>query len=230
MIEHVRRRATRNSYGIEVYVVSGDDEVIDCVNSFGGKTIKSNGHHINGTSRCAEAAATLNFDHIIIAQGDEILLLPRHLDNIIQKLIDQPNTESINCVAPIKSIGELTDLSIVKCLIGTENEIKMMFRYPPVSNLVSSDIHIFKKVLGLFSFSKGNLLQIAKLKPTPFENLESIEQMRMLENNFQITANELDRAFPSVNIETDVRLVEDFLLKDREQFQMLMSILNAKAE
>ena len=61
-------------------------------------------------------------------------------------------------------------------------------------------------------------------------SLESIEQMRMLENNFQMKAIELDRAFPSVNIETDIRLVEDFLSKDREQMQMLMSILNVKAE
>ena len=230
MIEHVRRRATLNSYGIEVHVVSGDDEVIDCVNSFRGKTIKSNALHINGTSRCAEAAASLNYDHIVIAQGDEILLLPRHLDSTIEKLIHEPNTDAINCVAPIKSIGELTDLSIVKCLIGKENEIKMMFRNPPISNLDTSNIHVFKKVLGLFSFSKANLLQIAKLNPTPFENLESIEQMRMLENNFQMKAIELDRAFPSVNIETDIRLVEDFLSKDREQMQMLMSILNVKAE
>ena len=66
-------------------------------------------------------------------------------------------------------------MSVVKCLIAVDNQVKMMFRNPPISKHESLDLGIFKKVLGLFAFRKDALLFVSRIGEMPFETLESIE-------------------------------------------------------
>ncbi len=54
-----------------VYVVSGNDEILDIIKSEGGKTFKSLKDHNSGTDRIAEAAIKLNTDIVVNLQGDE---------------------------------------------------------------------------------------------------------------------------------------------------------------
>jgi len=228
MIEHVRRRALLNSFGAPVFVATGDQEIIDCVESFGGSVIRTSGEHKNGTSRCAEAAAFLDFENIVIAQGDEILLLPRHLNSVLSSLSSESSAHCLNTVAPITEKRDLYDLSVVKCLIAVDNQVKMMFRNPPISKHESVNLGIFKKVLGLFAFRKDTLLFVSRIGEMPFETLESIEQMKIIENNYQIEAIELDKAFHSLNVFEDIELIENSLSTDSEQIKVLQSILSAK--
>ena len=227
MIEHVRRRAELNSFKVEVYVVTGDDEVANCIKSFGGKVLRSNRQHTNGTSRCAEAAEQLEYESLIIAQGDEILLLPRHIDSLIENIVRNPELKCFNAIAPIKNLEELHDISVVKCLIDKQNNINFMFRVPPISNTGEINILTFNKVLGLFAFRRETLIEIAGLETTPFESIESIEQMRMIENCYQIHSIKLDRGFPSVNVPSDVEVVNNALLNDVEQSKVLKSVIDA---
>ena len=227
MIEHVRRRAELNKFKVDVYVVTGDDEVANCINSFGGKVLRSYRQHSNGTSRCAEAAEQLDYEKFIVAQGDEILLLPRHVDSLIENIVQNPGVDCFNAVAPIKNIEELHDVSVVKCLIDNQRKILFMFRVPPISNNDKINIFTFSKVLGLFAFSKETLIEIAGLETTPFESIESIEQMRMIENGYQINSIKLNRGFPSVNVPSDINLVNQALLNDTEQANVLKSVIDA---
>jgi len=227
MIEHVRRRAELNKFKVDVYVVTGDDEVANCINSFGGKVLRSYREHSNGTSRCAEAAEQLQYENFIVAQGDEILLLPRHIDSLIENIVQSPEVDCFNAVAPIKNIEELHDVSVVKCLIDNQRNILFMFRVPPISNTEEINIFTFSKVLGLFAFRKETLIEIAGLETTPFESLESIEQMRMIENCYQINSIKLDRGFPSVNVPSDINVVNHALLNDAEQANVLKSVIDA---
>jgi len=79
LIEHVRRRAEMNKFGAEVYVVTGDKKIIETVQKYQGKYIKTTKKHLNGTSRCSEAMLHLNSDYYLILQGDEALVLPKHI-------------------------------------------------------------------------------------------------------------------------------------------------------
>jgi 3-deoxy-manno-octulosonate cytidylyltransferase (CMP-KDO synthetase) len=102
-----------------------------------------------------------------------------------------------------------------------------MFRVPPISNTEEINICTFSKVLGLFAFRKETLIEIAGLETTPFESLESIEQMRMIENCYQINSIKLDRGFPSVNVPSDINVVNHALLNDAEQANVLKSVIDA---
>ena len=76
MVEHVRRRALLSQKINDVYVATCDNSIASVVAGYGGKVIMTGDHHLNGTTRIAEAAKKLDATHIILLQGDEPLLLP----------------------------------------------------------------------------------------------------------------------------------------------------------
>ena len=86
MIEHVRRRALLSKSISDVYVATCDNEIADVIKSFGGKVIMTSNSHTNGTSRVAEAIADIECSHVMLLQGDEPLLLPRHLDEFAKTI------------------------------------------------------------------------------------------------------------------------------------------------
>lgn len=228
MVEHVRRRAELNSSNANVFVVSGDQKVLEVIRDFKGESVQTFEVHENGTSRCAEAAAGLDYEHFIVAQGDEILLLPRHLNSLLDALHANPKFEMVNTVAPLKSNEELSDESIVKCLVSKDMKIIMMFRTIPMRHQSEEDFKLFYKVLGLFSYSQDLLNRVSKLEFSPFEKVESIEQMRLIENDVDIHALVVDKSYPSVNVEKDVLAVQRVLENDIEQAKTLKVIINEK--
>ena len=120
MIEHVRRRGLLNSFGVPVIVASGDDEILETIRNFGGTAIKSERDHLNGMSRVGEVAEKLDFDYYLVLQGDEILSLPRHIDQMISRIKSHNVKTSINAITPLDDVSELTDVSIVKCVLDCE--------------------------------------------------------------------------------------------------------------
>ena len=68
----------------EVYVVSGNDEILKMIQSVGGKTFKSINNHQSGTDRIAEAAIDIDCDIIVNLQGDEPFINKIALRELIQ--------------------------------------------------------------------------------------------------------------------------------------------------
>lgn len=228
MIEHVRRRAALNQESIEVFVVSGDQEIINLVKSMGGKAIQTFEEHENGTSRCEEAARSLEYDHFLIVQGDEVLVLPRHIDAIVKYLQSNPETAFINAVARLSHTKEFEDFSIVKCALSNKGNILFMFRRPPLSELSITQIPHFYKVLGLFAVSKSLLHELPKLQASPIEKFESIEQMRLIENSIEVRSLTQDCSYPSVNIKEDIDKVL-YVLKEVEEQKQLLAFISKNA-
>jgi len=211
MIEHVRRRAALNQESIEVFVVSGDQEIINVVKSMGGKAIQTFEEHENGTSRCEEAARS-----------------PRHIDAIVKYLQSNPETAFINAVARLSNTKEFEDFSIVKCALSSKGNIFFMFRRPPISELSITQIPHFYKVLGLFAVSKSLLHELPKLQASPIEKFESIEQMRLIENSIEVRSLTQDCSYPSVNIKEDIDKVL-YVLRDVEEQKQLLAFISKNA-
>ena len=83
MVEHVRRRALLSKKVDNVYVATGDNEIKNIIQSYGGKVLFTKNNHINGTSRVSEAVDLVDCSHVILIQGDEPLLVPNYIDIFI---------------------------------------------------------------------------------------------------------------------------------------------------
>jgi 3-deoxy-manno-octulosonate cytidylyltransferase (CMP-KDO synthetase) len=225
MIEHVRRRAMLNSFGVPVVVATGDYQIKNLIESFGGRVVTTERVHENGMSRVGESHETLNWERYIILQGDEVLVDPLELDALIKINLQNDAPDSCNVITRIKSFDHLEDSSIVKCVLGTDEKIKYLFRRSPltVSNERQLE-HIFK-ICGLFSLTSNLLKALLTHSQTALAELESIEQLKIIELGFDLVPYLSNSDFPSVNLAKDLDEVEILLSEDKMQKSILKIIL-----
>lgn len=225
MIEHVRRRALLSGAFDEVYVATCDDEVQSLIEKHGGKVIRTANTHKNGTSRIAEAVQKVDCSHVVLLQADEPLLLPEDLRFFVKSIKeDTVGTVSWNATGPIEAIEELDRHSFVKCFVNEKNRILFCFRRSPAFGKFEDTNKYIRKILGIIGYTKEFLVQIASLPPAPFETIEFIEQMRILENEYSLQSVSLDHTFPSINEPGEVEEVL-FKLKDSLQDSYLKKVL-----
>jgi 3-deoxy-manno-octulosonate cytidylyltransferase (CMP-KDO synthetase) len=224
MIEHVRRRALLNSHALPVVVATGDVEISDVIKGFGGQVISTVKDHQNGLSRVGEAAEQLGWDQYIILQGDEILVLPRHLDQMIKSAVESPLKAASNAVTKLSKDSEITDPSVVKCLRRRDGDILFIFRKTPLVSSREIQSNLIHKICGLFSISTSALLALLNSPNQPISQSESIEQMKVIELGLELGAVELDTNFPSINLAKDIKAAQFALCKNEEQLKIRYQI------
>lgn len=225
MIEHVRRRALICKKFSEVIVATCDYEIAEVVRKNGGKVVMTAENHISGTTRVAEAASSIDCSHVLLLQGDEPLLLPKHLESLIKFVIEEPNADVCNLVGLIESEDELDRASFVKCSIGNPNQILYCFRRTPSIARFHIQYNYIRKMLGVIAYRKDFLLKLANMPATPIEISESIEQMRIIENGFKFNYVEVYPSLPSINEPHELDEVLNCLNKNPEQIKLLKKIL-----
>ena len=224
MIEHVRRRALLSKSLSEVYVATCDEEIKKTVESFGGSVIMTSNRHLNGTSRVIEAAADLNTNIVMLLQGDEPLILPDQIDHIIYEIIKNLDFDSWNATANLMEEKDLLTKSFVKCEIEKDGNIHNFFRVSNNKDNFSKQKKNIKKILGLIAYKKECLIQLKNTSPSQKELKESIEQFRIIENNFSLKSIEVDKSIPSVNEPGELDIVIKELEINKEQLNILRKI------
>ena len=230
MIEHVRRRALMCPSISEVVVATCDEEIFDFIQSQGGRVIRTSDSHANGTTRVAEAAEQVDCTHVLLLQGDEPLLLPRHVEKVVQAITDDPRVDSWNLVGQLDSQDELDRHSFVKCAITAPHNILYCFRRSPNFSDFESQKTFVRKMLGIIAYRKDFLLKLTSLPMSSIERAESIEQMRILENGFSLSFVEVSPSLPSINEPGELQEVIDRLSADPEQKILLKSLMEWPCE
>jgi 3-deoxy-manno-octulosonate cytidylyltransferase (CMP-KDO synthetase) len=225
MIEHVRRRALLSKELDDVIVATCDVEIADAIKSYGGKVIMTSDTHKNGTSRVAEAMQDYDCTHVLLLQGDEPLLLSRHIDTIIEAMKSNPDVESWNATGDINSEDELNRNSFVKCSVLKDNSILNCFRKTPYVSKIGVQKTFVRKILGIIAYRKDFLLKLNQLNSTPIEVAEFIEQMRIIENKFPLYSVAVSPSLPSINEPHESEIVLEYLENNVEQKKILAKIL-----
>ena len=227
MIEHVRRRGMMNQYSVPVYVASGDPEILEIVETFGGSTLRTYKDHTDGLSRVNEAVTNLSFEHYIILQGDEILAVPSEIDRVIEEISNSPEVEVWNQITSLSHPDELANVSIVKCLTDTSNNIFSIFRKSPLTSTIEKQMSLVSKICGLFAVSKNAMNEVCGKHNSPLQIAESIEQLKFIEYGLPIKSISTDFNFPSINLFGDVEKVKEVFRKSPQQSRILDEILTS---
>ncbi len=227
MIEHVRRRVLLSKQVKDVFIATCDKEIKDALHPYGAKVIMTSNKHENGTSRVAEASLKINCDSVILVQGDEPLLLPNQLDLMYQYIYNDRKSYAWNATSPINNTKELLKRSFVKCLVNNSKILKC-FRHPNDFNNFNLNKYEIRKILGLIAFKKDFLININKMKKGNVEIKDSIEQMRILENNHELVSVPFQETQDSINEPCDIDVVLDKLKSDEQQKILLNKVINFK--
>lgn len=221
MIEHVRRRALLSSNISEVFVATCDREIASVVENFGGKIVFTGDHHRNGTTRVAEAITGHDCSHVILLQGDEPLLNPKYIDDMASAIRANPNHDAWNATGPIEKLADLDRHSFVKCSIAPDGRILYCFRRSPSFASPEQQQIYIRKILGIIAFRRDFLDQLVKLPPARTERVESIEQLRIIENGYSMYSVPFSESLPSVNEPEEAQIIIEYIKKNSEQKRLL---------
>ena len=208
----------------DTYVATDDERIYNAVEQFGGKAIMTRTDHKSGTDRCWEAATKIgpdNFDVIINVQGDEPFIHTQQIE-ALQKCFDNPHTQIATLVKPFSAnapLEVLTNPNSPKVVVSPDMRALYFSRsvIPYLRNCDQADwlkSHTYYKHIGIYAYRTNVLKEITMLQPSPLELAESLEQLRWLENGYQIqvgvtdietigidTPEDLSRAAQLLNVE-----------------------------
>jgi 3-deoxy-manno-octulosonate cytidylyltransferase (CMP-KDO synthetase) len=217
MIEHVRRRALLSVAVSDVIVATCDEDIASVIRGYGGKVVMTDNTHKNGTTRVAEAVKNVDCTHVILLQGDEPLLLPRHVDALADAMRSNPSGDAWNATGPIESADELDRHSFVKCAVSQSGRIMHCFRRTPGYSSFEQQQAFVRKILGIIAYRKDFLMKVTNLPSAPVELAEFIEQMRILENDHSLQSVPVVPSLPSVNEPHEADVVLKYIQQDPEQ-------------
>jgi 3-deoxy-manno-octulosonate cytidylyltransferase (CMP-KDO synthetase) len=224
MIEHVWRRANLIEEKAEIVVATDSLEIKTVCETFGANVMLTSESHQNGLSRTGEIAKILNWDFYVILQADEILIDPRNLELLIKTIKEENSSPFYNLITNLKKASELSDRNIVKCLIRHDNSLINIFRMSGSIASEATQMIFTKKICGLFAISHKCLNEIIDLPAQIIETNESIEQMKLIELNYQVYGVEVKDNYPSVNTELEANEVLEILSQDSYQRSILTQI------
>ena len=201
MIEHVYRRAAA-AHSISSVIVATDDlRIATRVNDFGGNVRLTKATHETGTDRLAEVAESLDCDIVVNVQGDEPLIDPRAIDELVAPLVTDPTVQMTTLYRRIHDVTELNNPNITKLVIDRGGFALYFSRapIPYVRNPKGGWPPLYRHI-GLYAYRRSALLVLASLEQTPLERAESLEQLRALEHGIRIRA--VETAYESFGVDT----------------------------
>ncbi len=212
LIQYTYERARASSVD-DVIVATDDSRILERVKEFGGKAVLTSPAHPSGTDRVAEVAARIDADVIVNLQGDEPLIEPAYIDQAVDPFSQIEGLQMTTLVTPLKG-GELEDPNVVKVVLDHEGYALYFSRAPiPFCRESPGRIRegIYWKHIGLYAYRRDFLLMITRLPPSPLEEEEKLEQLRVLENGYRIKAVPVPGHPGGVDTWEDLRRIEPLL-------------------
>jgi 3-deoxy-manno-octulosonate cytidylyltransferase (CMP-KDO synthetase) len=214
MVGHVYHRACRAERLSEVWVATCDQEIYDYVESIGGNAIMTADTHERATDRTAEALVNIEartgreVEAVLMIQGDEPMLVPSELDELVAAAEAAPDAAAANLMIKITSQEEFEDLNAVKLVATVDGHVLYLSREPiPSKRRFGADVPMWRQ-LGIILFRREALLTFAQLEPTPLEIIESVDMNRFLEHGYSIKLAEATHQTKAVDTREDLAEVE----------------------
>jgi 3-deoxy-manno-octulosonate cytidylyltransferase (CMP-KDO synthetase) len=222
MIQHVYERASQATVLDKVIVATDDQRIKDEVIDFGGEAVLTSKEHQTGTDRLAEAVDRIEADIVVNIQGDEPLIVPDMIEEAVEPLLVDESIVMGTLKKKIENLAELKNPNLVKVVTDQDDYALYFSRSPVPYWQEEGEEGIFFKHIGLYVYQKDFLLKFARLESTPLEKIESLEQLRALENGYQIKVVETEYAAIGVDTEQDLEKVRGLI----ENGQVVIDIVN----
>jgi len=227
MIVRVLERVARARGISRVLVATDDERIAQAVRDAGGEAVMTGAHHSSGTERMAEVAESHVAPLYLNVQGDEPLVEPASLEELIGAMEAGGGRDSAPGVAtlatPVRDVLDATDPRVVKVVMDFAGNALYFSRspIPHTRDAPGSGVAVdagktrpaLWKHLGVYLYRRDVLMAFPKLPPGRLERLEVLEQLRLLEHGYRIRVVETPHDTVPVDVPGDVARVEAILKK-----------------
>ena len=206
----------------KVIVATDDVRIFNHVKHFGGEVMMTLKKHRSGSDRVAEVAKKIPSDIVVNIQGDEPLISK----NILYKtIIECIKNKKLNVVTPICRVeyySELFDTNFVKVVVD-KNFYALYFSRSVIpfvrdglvlqqQNFVVKDNQIIEKInfyrhIGVYVYKRSFLFKFLSLPQGKLEQVEKLEQLRILEHGYRIKTVLVDENPINVDTKEDLKKV-----------------------
>jgi len=207
LIQHTYEAARRATRPAGVCVATDHAEIFDEVRSFGGEVQLTSPEAPSGTDRVAEVARRMaDVDIIVNVQGDEPEIAGSSIDMAIRLLEENPTAVMSTLATPIRCRRQLKDPACVKVVFDQQGRALYFSRsvIPCPRHwdnaLLDCNPPLFYQHVGLYAYRRDFLLHLASMPPSSLEQIEKLEQLRVLEAGYPILVGVVDE--PTFGIDT----------------------------
>jgi 3-deoxy-manno-octulosonate cytidylyltransferase (CMP-KDO synthetase) len=207
LIQHTYEATQRATRPVGICVATDHAEIFDEVRAFGGQVEMTSPEAPSGTDRVAEVARRMtDVDIIVNVQGDEPEIAGSSIDLAIELLEEKPTAVMSTLATPIRCRRQLNDPACVKVVFDHQGRALYFSRsvIPCPRHwddaLLSSDPPAFYQHVGLYAYRRDFLLKLAAMPPSELEQIEKLEQLRVLQAGYSILVGVIDE--PTFGIDT----------------------------
>jgi 3-deoxy-D-manno-octulosonate 8-phosphate phosphatase (KDO 8-P phosphatase) len=198
MIQHVFERASAVRGSPRVVVAVDDPRVLKTVQNFGGEAIMTDPGHPSGTDRLVEVLQSVDAEIYVNLQGDEPLLRSRDVEILIQGMEENPSVD-VGTLCHAISPAEAENPNAVKVVQDADGNALIFSRARiPFDRDATGRAKYFKHV-GIYAYRKEVLANYAGLPVPMLEDVEKLEQLRLLYAGYKIRVWKIEPTGPGVD-------------------------------
>ena len=215
LIERVYLRAIKSN-AIKVFIATDSEKIIDHVKNFTSNVILTSENHASGTDRVHECASKLDIsDEMVIVnvQGDEPFINPETI-NITADIIFNNIDASVGSACTLFKDNDFNDPNNVKVTLSSSNRALYFSRNVIPNNFTNTEVNYFHHV-GIYSYNYETLSNFISLPRSKNEISENLEQLRFLDNGYDIYLEQIEELSIGIDTETDYKKALN-ILNDNE--------------
>lgn len=223
VLEHSYLTA-KQSQADRIVIAADDDRLIEVAQAFGAEVVLTRKDHESGTDRLAECATILNLsddDRVVNLQGDEPFMPPELIDLCAKTLADDCTAPVATLATRIDNIDEISNPNAVKVVVNRRGHALYFSRagIPFNRDAVALDTtrHYFHH-LGIYGYRAGFLKQYSQLAESHLEQIEKLEQLRILDHGEKIAVAIVnDKPPKGIDTEADLKLANIYWTNNRQE-------------
>ena len=197
----------------DLYVATDDSRIFDTCTSYDMHVMMTSESHKTGSDRVGEVSTRIDGDLFINIQGDEPLINPNEIEEIISEF-DDPEVYFGTLKTEISDPDEIAADSTVK-VVCDKNDYAMYFSRNIIPSNKKDDPYarVFRHV-GIYAYKRDFLQKFINLPQTELELGEGIEPLRALENGYKVKVKETRYQSIGVDYPEQIDLVEEQIRKN----------------
>lgn len=221
MVQHVYERA-QEAGAKRVIVATDDARIAKTVSDFGGNYCMTAVHHESGTERLAEVVEMedmLAHELVVNVQGDEPFIPAENIQQVANNLHQHQQAQMATLAVPIGDVEAVFNPNVVKVVVDKHGYALYFSRasipYDRSRFLEADNIDevgdFYLRHIGIYAYRAGFIRQYVNMSPSGLEQIESLEQLRVLWHGEKIHVDIANQP-PPVGVDTPEDL--ERLLRD----------------
>ncbi len=206
IIQWVWEKAKMAKLADSVIIATDSELIYEVAKTFTDDVEMTSENHKSGSDRIAEVTNRHpEFDYIVNLQGDEPLIKPESIDEIIKAL--QAGADISTLIRVLKDEEDINNPNCVKCVVDNNN-LALYFSRSKIPYERNSNQAEFYGHIGIYGYTRNALLKMTSTPQSMLEKAESLEQLRALQSGLKIKTIKVDFVPVGIDTEEDLKKFE----------------------